>query len=515
MIEMIEMRKVEAMVKNERGMALIIALFVVVILMLMGGLFLTVSMTESNISSNERNHSQAFQFAEAGVEHARRALMRLSPTGVLNGTPVFGGSNTAALGTGTYTVQVRNNIASEGFPRGNIERDVTAGEGTFTYSLTDENGNNGVLEFTKPIDPGTLASLELKLASSHPSWSPPPDCPAECWGYNPNGGSPTSGSPGTEGYVGGLNSADYPTPPADSITITNLVVQGGGCIATATQDCDRILVVESTGNFQGTQKTIEAVIQVPVPGWGALYVLDGADTPPSEVAEMEDFEATGGSRIDGNDCAPGGALGSGTGPDTVGIAINGTDAEGDIEASLDPAEAFGVTGMGGQSGDNTIEVAAGGMSDADFDIWWRNLKELATSVGVAPCDGPYGTPASPQICHLNGNVTTSIPANSSGAGILIVNDVTPLGDPVTVGANFDGLTYQGIIIVVGDGRFRVEGDAANPVRIYGTVLQRNYGGHSGETRLRVRGDSTICYSNEAIRTAHEALLPSVLAWYEK
>lgn len=110
-------------VRDERGIALVVALLVSALLLLLGGHFMTASMTEKTISSNEVNAARAFYLAEAGVQHAKKALEALDLSAVLTGTPVFGGGNAANLAGGNYAVQVTNNIVANGFPRGTVAAD--------------------------------------------------------------------------------------------------------------------------------------------------------------------------------------------------------------------------------------------------------------------------------------------------------------------------------------------------------------------------------------------------------
>ena len=145
------------------------------------------------------------------------------------------------------------------------------------------------------------------------------------------------------------------------------------------------------------------------------------------------------------------------------------------------------------------------------------LIAAATTAGTGACGGSdpkeFGTWSDPQICHAHtsgsNSLDTLIPNGSSGAGILIVNDLDPSASANS--STVMNFTYEGIVIVVGDGRFRLRGTS----RIYGTVIQKNIeGNHSGETRLRVRDDSRICYSSLAVRHIQGVLRPTMLAWYE-
>ena len=65
---------------EDRGVAIIVSLLVLVVLSLLGSVFLLVSRTESNIAANSRVATQAFYAAEAGIE---TALNQLPGTGAI------------------------------------------------------------------------------------------------------------------------------------------------------------------------------------------------------------------------------------------------------------------------------------------------------------------------------------------------------------------------------------------------------------------------------------------------
>ncbi|MFQ5532845.1 MAG: hypothetical protein ACE5EP_03230, partial [Candidatus Methylomirabilales bacterium] len=394
------------------------------VLLPLGAILLSTSITENTISSNQASATKAFQLAEAGAEHARLALIPLSPSNVLDGTTgVFGGGkgkggpiNTANLAGGSYTIATTNNIAANGFPRGTI-------------------------------------------------------------------------------------AADAAIP---------------GCIPSLTQDCDRIVVVSSTGSFQASQRMVEAIIRVPAPAEGAVYMMNGLDLPPGDPVEIEDLDVL--ASISGNDCNPPSAGGGpGPGPDVHGIAVQTPSALGAINADIGIANPQ-VTGIN-PAGDTAIVPDA--MSDEDFTTWVNTLITTATDVGTGACGGgtPPGLPvtlgtwANPQICFvatLADDLSVFIPDGSTGAGILIVNDFDP--NAALFASTLTDFTYEGIVIVAGDGRLRLEGNS----KVYGTVIQKNIQqAHSQETRLRLSDNSDICYSSLAVQRLQETLKPAKLAWYER
>ncbi|MFQ5962169.1 MAG: PilX N-terminal domain-containing pilus assembly protein, partial [Candidatus Methylomirabilales bacterium] len=64
----------ETRLKDERGIALVISLMVMVLLTLVGTLFLTTSTTESTISRNEISTARTFELADAGLQHGKKSL---------------------------------------------------------------------------------------------------------------------------------------------------------------------------------------------------------------------------------------------------------------------------------------------------------------------------------------------------------------------------------------------------------------------------------------------------------
>jgi len=383
--------------RGERGVALLIALFVVLILFVLGSSYLTLSVTESKIARNEINSIKALGLADAGVDHARKTIFGVDTSAILDGTAGFGAPGTPPFGPnvdladGTYEVVISNNNAANGFPRGTIQAD-----------------------------------------------------------------------------------------PSGSATV----------------DDDSILVITSTGSYQGGTRIAEAIVRRPqFATQASVSQLDGPDV--TGAVEIEDFAPDDGARIDGRDCNPpslGG--GPGPGPDVMGIGTQTALSRDDDLADLD-TDAWGVTGING-AGD--VNIFSDPVDPADFLEWVAEVSAMATPIGSAPCILPVlGTWASPQICASTGSSGLD---GLTGAGILIVND--------NDGSDMDAITYEGIIIVLGDGRFRLTGSS----RIYGAVFLMNVeGNHSGETRLRVRDDSQICYSSLAIE--NNPGWKALMAWYEE
>lgn len=70
--------------RGERGIVLILSLMLMAILSLLGVIFLTTSLTESNISRNGVLSAQAFYVAEAGAHRAYAYLRNVAPDGTVD-----------------------------------------------------------------------------------------------------------------------------------------------------------------------------------------------------------------------------------------------------------------------------------------------------------------------------------------------------------------------------------------------------------------------------------------------
>jgi len=132
-MRMTTLRTVLVPARNERGVVLVVALLVTTLLLVIGTHFMFASLSEKTVSSNEVEAARGFYTAEAGIEHAKKSLEGLDFSGVLAGTDdLFAGKgkgkgkgvgSSAVIVGATYTIQVSNNIAANGFPRGTIAAD--------------------------------------------------------------------------------------------------------------------------------------------------------------------------------------------------------------------------------------------------------------------------------------------------------------------------------------------------------------------------------------------------------
>jgi Tfp pilus assembly protein PilX len=91
--------------RNQRGSVIMIALFVMIVLSLLGVALLTLSGTESNIAYNALWSEGAFAAAEAGIQTGLSQLSANAATSTLQIPPAGSNPPYATIGTGTYTYQ--------------------------------------------------------------------------------------------------------------------------------------------------------------------------------------------------------------------------------------------------------------------------------------------------------------------------------------------------------------------------------------------------------------------------
>jgi Tfp pilus assembly protein PilX len=123
---------------GQRGSALLAALVIALALVALGATFLTVSLTDRSIASNEAGAGRAFNLAEAGIEHAIAELPDQNVDALLAG----GGALFAnqAMAGGAYSVTVTNNISPD-FPVGLVPADAGgASDDTDDYLVLSSTG---------------------------------------------------------------------------------------------------------------------------------------------------------------------------------------------------------------------------------------------------------------------------------------------------------------------------------------------------------------------------------------
>ncbi|MCD5390896.1 pilus assembly PilX N-terminal domain-containing protein [candidate division NPL-UPA2 bacterium] len=100
-------------IKNEKGMAAIVAFSVLFILLTLGAIFLFSMDTEFKIATNQKASTQALYIAEAGLQYGLGYLRNIDPGWRTNGVPVV-----HQLANGQYSVEAVDELDADGVPTG-------------------------------------------------------------------------------------------------------------------------------------------------------------------------------------------------------------------------------------------------------------------------------------------------------------------------------------------------------------------------------------------------------------
>jgi hypothetical protein len=121
---------------DQRGMSLIAAIFIIVILAFMGTMFVSLISTSTYTSLNDMQAAQAFYVAEGGVEFQQRELAASLDWYRSSTDPLS--TATRVLGPGTFT-------ASTNLPASELRRRVRSTDATASVYTTNRFPNAGTL----------------------------------------------------------------------------------------------------------------------------------------------------------------------------------------------------------------------------------------------------------------------------------------------------------------------------------------------------------------------------------
>jgi hypothetical protein len=184
-----------------------------------------------------------------------------------------------------------------------------------------------------------------------------------------------------------------------------------------------------------------------------------------------------------------------------------------ITAALPDTKKETVIGLGNPSvNDDTEETWNSDNPDARnvFDpVFLKSvvsrLKAVADNYysSGADLDGnALGTPSDPKITVVEGNL--KVAGNTSGAGLLVVTGKFEMNGT---------FKYDGLILVIGQGDYEMGG--TNKGAILGGMIVANVnGGAFGEAAIRMNGNSDFFFAGDRISMALDLLPMRVLSWRE-
>ena len=408
--------------KSESGIALLIAIFTLLLISAVAAALLVMSGTESAMNSNYKSSAQAFYDARAGLEEGRGRLWSGNPNAL--GAFVVASGSTMAAGTAKYIL----------------------------------NAANG--ETVNPTDMSTTNTYADRQYISE-------------WGSNPATNSATTTSVSTQASIAGpLFKWVRITPRTEASS--GLDVNGDGSLdsthplfydgsqqfrsdqipsgANAYQVFEiTALSVTPSGSQRLVQYTTAATnFNLTVP---AALTFDGP-APVYNAPASNPFSMNGNDRSGSNPMA-GCSVPSQTAKPAVGV-INNADIA--TAASNIPSNRLDHY-LGSPVGPPSIGNVSGNLSSAEVTVAsLQTLVQTISSVANNVLTGPVsnltaaqiGSASSPQITVVNGDLSLS--GNNTGYGMLVV----------TGNLTFSGTNgWRGVVLVIGQGSMQENGGGNN------------------------------------------------------
>ena len=406
--------------KSERGVALFIAIFALLLISVVALALMVMAGTETSLNSNYKSSVQVFYDARAGVEEARGRLWK--------GNPNFLGA-ALALNAATGTMDV----------------------GSVTYILNPAAG-----EVVNPTDMSSGNQYADRQYSSE-------------WGGNPPTNPPTVASVSTQaGVPGPLFKWVRITPRTEGSA--GMDVNGDGALDNA-----------NPLYYDGTQQMLSNQIPPTATGYQVFEVTALAETPtgsqrlvqynvaatnlnlkfPSALTfdgPAPNYNAPSSNPFDmnGNDRSGANQMAGCTIPAQPAKPAVGVLSPADIpitESTIPGNRLNHYLGSGGSPsvGDISSVLPPTEQTVTNLNQVVSSITQVANNVIPGPASTvPMGSASNPQITVVNGDLTLS--GNNTGYGILVVTGTL----------TFSGNTgWRGIVLVVGQGNMVENGGGNN------------------------------------------------------
>ena len=428
--------------KGERGVAMLLVLFAMLILTAVGLAMMYMTDTETGVNSNFRSEQQAYYASKAGLEEARDRLRTNIPTAI---TPPIVMPNVADNRGVIYVIN----------PTGAADpvQPWNAANRYFDDELCHENfGGLGLGGPFTPDIPCTVAPVGNNWYTTVASTDPFTNS-ANATSYKwvritlkQDGSSLVycSDAPGavpcpnagrqvcaTQNGVAPYNPPYYETPlPVGGAPVPTICEMANmRSVYTLTS-----LAITPAGSRKMTQYETASIIFPPMP---AAVTFDGSNpnfNPPNSNAMI----------VSGNDaasCGPGG-------PNMPAIGGYDNAAVNQIDAAIPNNRNANFTGTGGNPSIGNVNSQLGILATVGgLQSLVTNITSSANQIyGNSPNIPNLGTSASPLITVVNGDFDMG---NANGAGLLLVTgNLTMSGSP----------NFNGAILVIGKGSLTYSGN---------------------------------------------------------
>jgi Tfp pilus assembly protein PilX len=424
---------VRRLVDDRKGMAVVVALLILVMLSLLGITLMSLSMTESQIGANESDLKKAFFAAEAGIQEAMYR-MRLDPNalsyeGASPGVPCTATADPTVVGFvqgGVLTIP-NPDPGHANFWKYNPFTTPTACSWTYSGSNAAGYGN---------YFGGTAANLDSAGRT-----------------FKSSGAAHTTGA-----LINASLTNTLSDPRAYTVTVTSLIGHNGTCwqyvdqFGVQLKPCpfdpinppsDPLFKVTSIGTAKSSQKTLVTIIQRPnIKGpKGTLEANTNINVQSaSAIIDGRNYDCNGNNpAADGN--FPAATSPTGTG----GISIN-------KPANVQCDNGTGLTNCGGTSGTFPDTIGALLVLGTNPPAPTQNqinqinaLNAYLESIKIDPVAHPELVPSSAfhGFLYVDGNYAK--PPDGS-TGILIVHHRDASNHDIATLGNFNEGTFKGLII---------------------------------------------------------------------
>ena len=442
--------------KSERGVALFIAIFALLLISVVALALMVMAGTETSLNSNYKSSVQAFYDARAGVEEARGRLWSGNPSAL--GAFVVAPGNTLAVG------QVRYIINPAGAEVVN-PTDMSAGNKYADRQYITEWGSN------PPTTATTTASVSTQAGVPGPlfKWVRITARTEKSAGIDTNGDGVLDNA--NPLYYDGAQQFPLNAPPANVGSTTYQVFEVTAMAVTPSGSQRVVQYVTAPTNLNLT--------------FPSALTFDGL-TPTYNAPNSNPFDMNGNDRSGSNPMA------GCTVPVQPAKPAVGVVSAADIAraASGIPNNRLNhYLGTGATPSISNISSVLPGTENTvtSLNQLVSNISQVANNVIQGPTNSvPMGSAANPQITVVNGDLTLA--GNNTGYGILVVTGTL----------TFSGNTgWRGVVLVIGQGNMVENGggnneydgavliaktlDAAgNPLPVLGApVVNWNGGGGNG------------------------------------
>lgn len=484
--------------RSEKGIALLIAIFVLLLISVVAIALLVSSGTETALGANYRSSSTVYYAALAGLEEARGSLLPKNPS-------YFGAANIPTPFPVGQTVYVLNRLSGE------------------NVAPTDPSNTYYDKEYGAEFFPLSAAGAGFQPVYSVWDYSNSPSIPGPSYKWvritaateqslylDVDSDGSIDSAPAIYYDLAQANLIVSASPPSTAVQVLQITALAS--LSNGSQKILQYLVTPVGPTFPSVGPPV-----VPSLSFPSALTMDGNDVlfsvPSSSAFHVSGTDQNDPSNALPNGCTPGPNLVAG-----VGYTNNGDASQSNIKSAILTANKPHYTGVGGSTPNVNYVGGAGGLSTSLQSVSGLNsLVQTITQNADVVINGPAtqsNMPAAmsltnPMTIVVNGNLTLN-GWHGTGYGILLVTG-TFTYDP--------DASWDGIVLVIGNGIIYSHQGGAG--KFYGAMLVANTVGGTGNNTgpssfdfTSGAGSNGIYYSSCWINYVQAPVRYKVLSFHE-